>query len=84
MKTYMDGLSQTISLNGNEPSPLVVRLISRAVRLIISIGVLISYRELASLRYWSMMQPRPQDLIEPGDSGSFAELPMFAAVVNIR
>ncbi len=51
MKTYMNGLSQTISLNGNVPSPSAGHLMSRAVRLITSIGVGIYYRELASLRY---------------------------------
>jgi hypothetical protein len=54
------------------------------VRLITSIGVCIYYRELASLRYWSILQPEPQDLIEHRKSGSFAELPTFAAVVELR
>jgi hypothetical protein len=31
-----------------------------------------------------MLQPEPQNLIEPGKSGSFAELPTFAAVVELR
>ena len=84
MKTCIEGLSQTISLNGNVPSPLAGHLKSRAVRLITSIGVRIYQRELASLRYWSMLQPEPQDLIEPGKSGSFAVLPTFAAVVELR
>jgi hypothetical protein len=84
MKTCIDGLSQTISLNGNVPSPLAGHPVSRAVRLITSIGVCIYYRELASLRYWSILQPEPQDLIEHRKSGSFAELPTFAAVVELR
>ena len=84
MKTYIDGLSQTMSLNGKMLRSLAGHLISRAVRLITSIGVRIYYRELASLRYWSMLQPGPQDLIESGKSGSFAVLPMFVAVVDLR
>ena len=66
------------------PGPLAGHLICRAVRLITSIGVRIDYRELAPLRYRSMLQPEPQDLIEPGKSGSCAVLSKFAAVVELR
>ena len=83
MKTCIEGLSQTISLNGNVPSPSAGHLISRGVRLITSIGVRIYYRELASLRYWSMMQSESQDPIEHGKSGGFAELPTFTTVVEL-
>ena len=31
-----------------------------------------------------MLQPEPRDLIEHRKSGSFAELPTFAAVVEFR
>jgi hypothetical protein len=73
-----------MSLNGNMLSPLAGHLKSRAVRLITSIGVRIYFPELASLRSWSMLQPEPQNLIEHGKSGNFAELPTFAAVVELR
>ena len=84
MKTCIDGLSQTISLKGNMPSPLAGHLESRAVRLKTSIGVRIYYLELASLQHEAMLHPEPQDLIEHGKSGSFAELPTFAAVVELH
>jgi hypothetical protein len=54
------------------------------VRLKTSIGVRIYYLELASLQHEAMLHPEPQDLIEHGKSGSFAELPIFAAVVELH
>jgi hypothetical protein len=66
------------------PSPLAGHLISRGVRLKTSIGVRIYYLELASLRYEAMLHPEPQGLIEHGKSGSFTELPTFAAVVELH
>ena len=50
MKTYTESSSQAIGLNGRMPSPAAGHLVSRAVRLITSIGVRI-FAELASLRY---------------------------------
>ncbi len=53
------------------------------MRLITSIGgVGIYYRELASLRYWPLLQPGPQDLVEHGESCSFTNLPTFAAILR--
>ena len=54
------------------------------MRLITSIEVRIYYLELASLRYEAMLHPEQQDLIEHGKSSSFAELPTFAAVVELH
>jgi hypothetical protein len=54
------------------------------VRLKTSIGVRMYCLDLPSLRYWAILHPEPQDLVEYGKSGSFAELPTFAAVVEPR
>jgi hypothetical protein len=71
-----------MSLNRNMLRSLAGYFKSRAVRLITSIGVRVYYRELGSLRYQSILHTEQQDLIEHGKSGSFAELPTFAAVVE--
>jgi hypothetical protein len=66
MKTCIDGLSQTVNLNGNMLRSLAGHFKSRAVRLITSIGVRVYYQELDSLRYQSMLHTEQQDLIEMG------------------
>jgi hypothetical protein len=81
MKTYTKSLLPTIGPDGRMPSPVSGRLIG-AMRLITSIGIGTCRRELGSLRYLSPLQPEPQDPIEQGKSGSFAELVTFAAVLR--
>ena len=83
MKTYTKSSSQVIGLDGKTLSLLAGHLIGRAVRLITSIGgVGTDYRERTSLRYWSLLQPGPQDLVEHGESCSFTNLPTFAAILR--
>jgi hypothetical protein len=81
MKTYIKSLLPTIGPNGRMPSLVAGRLI-RAMRLITNVGIGTCHRELASLRYLSLLRPEPQDPIEHGKSGSFAELVTFAAVLR--
>ncbi len=82
MNTCTRSSLQTSGLDGKVLSPEAERLMGRAVRLITSIGVGLCYRELASLRYWPLLQPGPQDLVEHGESCSFTNLPTFAAILR--
>jgi hypothetical protein len=72
MKTFIESLLQMIGFNESTSSAVAGRCIRRAIRLITSTGVSIYYREFASLRYWSQLQPERQDLIEHGKSRGIA------------
>ena len=82
MKAYIEGLLRAIDLNGRMPGPVAGRhlILGRAGHLTTNVGVRTSHRELASLRYWALLQAETQHLVECEKSGSFAELPIFAVV----
>jgi hypothetical protein len=79
---YTKNSLRTMGLNARMPSPVAGRLIGSTVRSTTSIGVSTRCRGLVSLRDSSLSQHEFQDLFERGKSGSFAGLPIFAAVLR--